>query len=100
VSEEARASHAKALEQSERLKSALLDAVTHDLRTPLTSIKASVTTPLEDFRSGADAEESVALDEEGRGEMLEVIDEEGAPEGARLLRAGGKDGREAAHTDR
>jgi two-component system sensor histidine kinase KdpD len=29
-----RASQAKALEQSERLKSALLDAVTHDLRTP------------------------------------------------------------------
>jgi two-component system sensor histidine kinase KdpD len=28
-----RASHAEALRQSERLKSALLDAVTHDLRT-------------------------------------------------------------------
>src|SRR4051812_32218967 len=38
------ASQAEALKQSERLKSALLDAVTHDLRTPLTSIKASVTT--------------------------------------------------------
>jgi two-component system sensor histidine kinase KdpD len=36
-----RVSHAKALRQSEQLKSALLDAVTHDLRTPLTSIKAS-----------------------------------------------------------
>jgi len=71
-----RASHAEALRQSERLKSALLDAVTHDLRTPLTSIKASVTTLLEDFRSGAGAVESVALGEEGRGEMLEVIDEE------------------------
>jgi len=42
-----RSSQAKALKQSERLKSALLDAVTHDLRTPLTSIKASVTTLLE-----------------------------------------------------
>nr|MBA2341570.1 PAS domain-containing sensor histidine kinase [Pyrinomonadaceae bacterium] len=31
-----RASHAEALRQSEQLKSALLDAVTHDLRTPLT----------------------------------------------------------------
>ncbi|MDT5269153.1 MAG: hypothetical protein QOH49_1339 [Acidobacteriota bacterium] len=71
-----RASQAKALEQSERLKSALLDAVTHDLRTPLTSIKASVTTLLEDFRSRMHVRESVALDEEGRGEMLEVIDEE------------------------
>ncbi|HEX7999531.1 MAG TPA: DUF4118 domain-containing protein [Pyrinomonadaceae bacterium] len=71
-----RASQAKALEQSERLKSALLDAVTHDLRTPLTSIKASVTTLLDDPRSKGDGEETGALDEEGQREMLEVIDEE------------------------
>lgn len=71
-----RASQAKALEQSERLKSALLDAVTHDLRTPLTSIKASVTTLLDDPRSQGDDEEAGALDAEGRREMLEVIDEE------------------------
>jgi two-component system sensor histidine kinase KdpD len=64
------------LEQSERLKSALLDAVTHDLRTPLTSIKASVTTLLDDPRSKGDGEETGALDEEGQREMLEVIDEE------------------------
>jgi len=36
----AEASQAEALRHSERLKSALLDAVTHDLRTPLTAIKA------------------------------------------------------------
>ena len=72
-----RASQAKALEQSERLKSALLDAVTHDLRTPLTSIKASVTTLLEETRPEAnDGEEAASLDAEGRREMLEVIDEE------------------------
>jgi two-component system sensor histidine kinase KdpD len=35
------ASQLEAVKQSERLKSALLDSVTHDLRTPLTSIKAS-----------------------------------------------------------
>src|SRR5215216_1369643 len=70
-----RASQAKALEQSERLKSALLDAVTHDLRTPLTSIKASVTTLLEETRPEV-GEETAALDAEGRREMLEVIDEE------------------------
>lgn len=70
-----RASQAKALEQSERLKSALLDAVTHDLRTPLTSIKASVTTLLEETRPVVE-EETAALDAEGRREMLEVIDEE------------------------
>src|SRR6185503_11253463 len=46
-----RASHAEALRQSERLKSALLDAVTHDLRTPLTSIKASVTTLIDELKS-------------------------------------------------
>ena len=33
----------EAMRQSERLKSALLDAMTHDLRTPLTSIKAAAT---------------------------------------------------------
>lgn len=71
-----RASQAKALEQSERLKSALLDAVTHDLRTPLTSIKASVTTLLDDPGAPGGGEESAALDAEGRREMLDVIDEE------------------------
>ncbi len=68
-----RASHAEALRQSERLKSALLDAVTHDLRTPLTSIKASVTTLL-DERAGVGG--SIALDREGHQELLEVINEE------------------------
>ncbi|HJU55037.1 MAG TPA: DUF4118 domain-containing protein [Pyrinomonadaceae bacterium] len=71
-----RASQAKALEQSERLKSALLDAVTHDLRTPLTSIKASVTTLLDDSRPAPADEDAGTLDAEGRREMLEVIDEE------------------------
>ena len=63
------ASEAEALRRSEKLKSALLDAVTHDLRTPLTSIKASVTTLLEDAREPM-------LDGDGRGEFLEIIDEE------------------------
>jgi two-component system sensor histidine kinase KdpD len=71
-----RASQAEAIKQSERLKSALLDAVTHDLRTPLTSIKASVTTLLDEQRSKPVGEESAMLDVEGRKEMLEVIDEE------------------------
>jgi two-component system sensor histidine kinase KdpD len=69
-----RASQAEALKQSERLKSALLDAVSHDLRTPLTAIKASATTLLDDMRAGAS--EAEALGREGRREMLEVIDEE------------------------
>ncbi len=63
------ASQAEALRQSEKLKSSLLDAVTHDLRTPLTSIKASVTTLIEDRKENV-------LDEEGQQEFLEIINEE------------------------
>ncbi len=66
------AKQAEIFRQSEQLKSALLDAVTHDLRTPLTSIKASVTTLLAE-KSGDDP---VMLDDEGRSELLEVINEE------------------------
>src|SRR5215471_12593760 len=56
-----RASHAEALRQSEQLKSALLDGVTHDLRTPLTAIKASATTLLGEINSN----EHTNLDDEG-----------------------------------
>src|ERR1700722_10492702 len=38
-----RTSQLEAIKRSEALKSALLDTVTHDLRTPLTSIKAAAT---------------------------------------------------------
>jgi two-component system sensor histidine kinase KdpD len=71
-----RASEAKALKQSEQLKSALLDAVTHDLRTPLTSIKASVTTLLEEFETKIESEEPIRLEPDARKEMLVVINEE------------------------
>ena len=71
-----RSSQAKALQQSERLKSALLDAVTHDLRTPLTSIKASVTMLLDDQPTVSEGRPVERLGVEGRHEMLEVIDEE------------------------
>lgn len=66
------ATEAEALKQSEKLKSALLDAVTHDLRTPLTSIKASVTTLL-DSEGG---HRTIELDSEGRTEFLDIINEE------------------------
>jgi len=56
----------RAEQEHERLRSALLDSVTHEFRTPLTSIKASVTTLL----SGSN------LDDQGRRELLTVIDEE------------------------
>ena len=72
-----RASHAEALRQSEKLKSALLDAVTHDLRTPLTSIKASITTLLDEVRGRMNGEvNGGSLDAEAKVEMMEVIDEE------------------------
>ena len=56
----------RAEQEHERLRTALLDSVTHEFRTPLTSIKASVTTLL----SGG------GLDDSGRRDLLAVIDEE------------------------
>lgn len=56
----------RAEQEHERLRSALLDSVTHEFRTPLTSIKASITTLL----SGA------TLDAQSARELLTVIDEE------------------------
>lgn len=68
-----KASRAEALKQSDKLKSALLDAVTHDLRTPLTSIKAAVTSLLDDKKKES---ADFRLDEEGKFEFLEIINEE------------------------
>lgn len=56
----------RATQESERLRSALLDSVTHEFRTPLTGIKASVTSLLAGYR----------LDELQRKDLLTVIDEE------------------------
>ena len=52
--------------ENERLRSALLDSVTHEFRTPLTSIKASISTLMS----------QIFLDEAQRSELLTVIDEE------------------------
>jgi two-component system sensor histidine kinase KdpD len=68
-----KASEAEALRRSERLKTALLEAVTHDLRTPLTSIKASATLLLED-RDNAETHET--FDSQEQHTMLEVISDE------------------------
>ena len=65
-----RASEAEATKRSERLKSALLDAVTHDIRTPLTSIKASATLLLEDRD---EAEAMAKLSPEEKHAILKVI---------------------------
>jgi two-component system sensor histidine kinase KdpD len=68
-----KASEAEALRRSEKLKTSLLDAVSHDFRTPLTSIKASVTMLIEDNQKPASERN---LDQHGRGELLQVIEEE------------------------
>lgn len=63
----AEAAAAEGLAEANELRTALLAAVSHDLRTPLASIKASVSSLLQrDVRLSADA----------RGELLETIDEE------------------------
>jgi len=58
--------HSEAGRESERLRSILLDSVTHDFRTPLTAIKASAQSLLE----------GTTMDESSRRELLTVIDEE------------------------
>ena len=67
-----RASQAEAARQSEQVKAALLDALTHNLRTPLTAIKAGVTALI----GSAAPEPSAGLTLENRRELLQVIDEE------------------------
>ena len=67
-----RASEAEAARRNEQLKAALLDALTHNLRTPLTSIKAAVTALI---HTGAWTPRS-ELTPDGRLELLQVIDEE------------------------
>jgi len=57
------ASHAEAARQSELLKAALLDSLAHDIKTPLTSIKAAVTSLL-GKAEGADRELLTIVDEE------------------------------------
>jgi two-component system sensor histidine kinase KdpD len=67
-----RASEAEAAKRNEQLKAALLDALTHNLRTPLTSIKAAVTALIR-ARTWAPNSE---LSSDGRLELLQVINEE------------------------
>ncbi len=67
-----RASEAEAAKRNEQLKAALLYALTHNLRTPLTSIKAAVTALI---RAGTWTPQS-ELSSDGRFELLEVINEE------------------------
>jgi two-component system sensor histidine kinase KdpD len=73
------ASRAEAARQSEVLKSALLDALAHDFKTPLTSIKAAVTSLLGQARPDADRELMTIINEEADrlnrlvAEVLEMV---------------------------
>jgi two-component system sensor histidine kinase KdpD len=57
--------HAEALRESNRLKTALLESVTHDLRTPLAAIKAATSSLLEP---------GMIWREEQWGELIDAID--------------------------
>jgi K+-sensing histidine kinase KdpD len=59
------AARARELAEVERLRAALLAAVSHDLRTPLAGIKAAVTTLRQD----------VVLSEEDRNELLATVED-------------------------
>ncbi len=63
-----RSSHLEASRQGERLRSALLDSITHDLRTPLTAIRAAATMLV--------SEPNLAEGE--RNELAMILDEESA----------------------
>jgi len=63
-----RSSRLEASRESERLRSALLDSVTHDLRTPLTAIRAAATTMVSE----------PDLPEAERADLAAVVDEESA----------------------
>lgn len=60
-------SRAKVLEESDRMKSALLSSVSHELRSPLATIKAAATS----LRSG-----EVGWDSQARADLLEAVEDE------------------------
>lgn len=61
------ARHVQILEATEKLQTALLNSISHDLRTPLVSITGALTSLLEDW---------VRLDDEARTVLLETAAEE------------------------
>jgi two-component system sensor histidine kinase KdpD len=71
------ASLTEATRQSEVLKSALLDSLAHDFKTPLTSIKAAVTNLLGEARPATDSELLTIINEEAdrlNGLVAEVLE--------------------------
>jgi two-component system sensor histidine kinase KdpD len=69
-------SRAEASRESEQLRSVLLDSVTHEFRTPLTAIKASVTSLLGSSSHSPDGHSPDGHSPEERQELLTIINEE------------------------
>jgi two-component system sensor histidine kinase KdpD len=69
-------SRAEASRESEQLRSVLLDSVTHEFRTPLTAIKASVTSLLGSTSHSPDGHSPDGHSPEERQELLTIINEE------------------------
>ncbi|MDR7277513.1 sensor histidine kinase KdpD [Catenuloplanes atrovinosus] len=67
----AEAATAKPLAAADRMRTALLAAVSHDLRTPLASAKAAITS----LRGASGEHAEVAFDDEDRDELLATADE-------------------------
>lgn len=66
----------EALRESEHLKSALLDAITHEFRTPLTAMKISVTGMLSDLNFDREqCRDLLAMIDEGCDRIDQLVDE-------------------------
>jgi two-component system sensor histidine kinase KdpD len=59
------ATHADAARESERLRTMMMDSITHEIRSPLTAIKVAISTL-----------RTARVEQAGREELLEVIEEE------------------------
>jgi two-component system sensor histidine kinase KdpD len=66
----------EAARESDRLRSVLLDSVTHEFRTPLTAIKASAETLLADVQMDEPQLDKPQLNKAQRADLLTVINEE------------------------
>jgi len=66
---------AEAARENEKLRSAILDSIAHEFRTPLTAIKASVTTMLSGGLDGAQQNELLTVVNEEADRMNHLVEE-------------------------
>jgi two-component system sensor histidine kinase KdpD len=89
------ANRAEATRQNEQLKSTLLDAVAHEFKTPLTSIKAAITSVLNVARHDLVEQELLTVADEEADRLTSLVNE--AIEVARIETGGVKLNRQACH---